>query len=183
MDNLKKDISKTCLILARKSIKYYLKNQMILPTPGDLPDFLIKSRGGVFVSIFEKNSNKLRGCIGTCKPTRKHIAEEIIYNSLSAAFEDQRFNSLTENELNNIYFEISLLGEVLRVQILEELDPKIFGIIITSNNGKQALLLPNIREIDNVEKQLSVIYKKANIDPTKEKINLFKFRVKKFAEK
>jgi len=183
MGNYKKDISKTCLDLARKSIEYYLKNKMVLPIPKNLPDFLLQNQMGIFISIFEKNNDKLRGCIGTHKPARKNIAEEIIYNSLFCAFDDQRFPSLVKNELNSIYFEVSLLSKTVQVKNLKELDPKIFGIIILSENERQALLLPSIEGIDAVEKQLSIICQKANIDPTKEKINLLKFKVKKFSEK
>lgn len=180
---MKKDISKICLNLARKSVEYYLKNKMILPVPKNLPDFLIKNKKGVFISIFKKNKDELRGCIGTYKPTRKNIAEEIIHNSLSAAFGDPRFAPLTKNELNNLFLEVSVLEKPTQIKSFKELDPKIFGIIIISENGKQALLLPDIQGIKTREQQLMAICQKANIDPSKEKINLFKFKIEKFSEK
>jgi AmmeMemoRadiSam system protein A len=177
-----KEISKYCLDLARKSVENYLKEKTLIKIPQGLPDFLLNNKKGVFISIFQKNNDELRGCIGTFRATRENIAEEIIYNSLSAAFDDPRFLPLKNEELDEIYFEVFILEEPKPVKSFDELNPEIFGIIARSENGKQALLLPNLRGITTKEEQLSAICEKANINPEEEKISLLKFKVEKFSE-
>ena len=156
-----KEISKCCLDLARKSIEKYLEEKSLLQISEKIPDFLLKNKKGVFISIFKKNNCELRGCIGTCRSIRENIAEEIIYNSLSAAFDDPRFSPLKKDELNDVYFEVSILEEPELVKNFDELDPKVFGIIARSETGKQALLLPGIKGITTIEQQLSAICQKA----------------------
>ncbi|MDP2820968.1 MAG: AmmeMemoRadiSam system protein A [bacterium] len=177
-----KEISKTCLELARKSVENYLKEKTLLKIPEATPDFLLENKKGVFVSIFKKHNNELRGCIGTFKAIRENIAEEIIHNSLSSAFDDPRFLPLKNEELDEIYFEVSILEEPKPVKNFDELNPDIFGIIARSENGKQALLLPDIKGITTKEEQLSAICQKAGINPEEEKINLLKFKIEKFSE-
>ena len=49
---------------------------------GNLPDEMLRSRAGVFVSIHKNGA--LRGCIGTISPVCGNVAEEIIQNAVSA---------------------------------------------------------------------------------------------------
>ncbi|MBD3244888.1 MAG: AmmeMemoRadiSam system protein A [Candidatus Moranbacteria bacterium] len=164
--------------LAKKAVEEYVKTGKKIAVPEDLPREFYDSRAGVFVTLSKKK--KLRGCIGTVIATEKSLAKEIIENAISAAVKDNRFDPVKEKELNDLSYEISILQKPKTVKSLDELDPKKYGLIIRTANGKSGLLLPEIEEIDSVEKQIAIAASKGGIDPRKEQIELYRFEVNKF---
>jgi AmmeMemoRadiSam system protein A len=191
--------------LAKKTVETYIKKGKIISSPDDLPKEFLERKAGTFVTI-EKNGN-LRGCIGTYLPTRRHIAEEIIYNSIAAATEDYRFGSIQKEELPYLSYTVYILSEPELVKDLKDptkfseekfrragLDPKKYGIIvktvpITPSGDvvfdghfipKTGLLLPDLEGIDTIEQQISIACQKGEIDPLKEKISIYKFTVEKY---
>ncbi len=180
--------------LAKLAIENYIKEGKIISLPSDLPKEFLERRAGTFVTI-EKNGN-LRGCIGTYLPIRKNIAEEIIYNAIAAATEDYRFGPVQEKELNSLSYIVYILSEPELVKDLKELDPKKYGVIvktipITQPDGtdvvfnghfvaKSGLLLPDLEGVDTIEKQISIACQKGGIDPSREKILIYKFTVEKY---
>jgi uncharacterized protein (TIGR00296 family) len=140
-------------------------------------------------------NGELRGCIGTYLPIRENIAQEIIQNAIAAATEDYRFGPIEEKELNSLSYTVYILKEPELIKDLKELDPKKYGIIVKTipiihPNGpdvvfnghlpyKSGLLLPDLKEIDTVEKQISLACQKGGIDQ-KTKIFIYKFTVEKF---
>lgn len=167
--------------LAQKSIEHYLKTGNKIAIPDDLPEEFYNSRKGVFVTIYKKaNPEKcLRGCIGTFLPTKNNIAQEIIDNAISSACYDYRFNPVTESELDNLIFEISLLNQPEQVDSIESLDAKKYGVIVKSKDGRTGLLLPDIEGVDSPEHQIAIACQKAGINPQCEKIELYRFTVEK----
>ncbi len=164
--------------LAKKAIETYIEKGEVLAVPKDLPAEFNK-RAGVFVTLLKKGL--LRGCIGTCLPTKANIAEEIIANAIAAATKDWRFPPLCQEELPALSYEVSILEPPRLIRSLTELDPKKFGIIIRGqSSGKSALLLPNLDGINTPQKQLSICLQKAGIDPSQEKITIYKFRTKQY---
>lgn len=147
--------------LARKSIEYYFKHKKVMKPPSYLPEEMITNRRGVFVSL--KKFGDLRGCIGTFLPTTQSVAQEIINNAIEAAFKDPRFAPLEEKELVDIDISVDILSEPVKANI-EDLDPKIYGIIV-SQGRKRGLLLPNLDGVDTVEEQINIACQKAGIDP------------------
>ena len=180
--------------LAKKAVEAYIKKGEIIKVPPDLPNEMIDKKAGTFVTI-EENGN-LRGCIGTFLPTQDNIAKEIIHNAIAAATEDYRFGSIKKEELSSLSYTVYILSTPELVKDIEELDPKIYGIIIKTSpispqggtdvvfNGhsvpKSALLLPDLEGIDTVEKQILIACQKGEIDPLKEKIIIYKFKVEKY---
>jgi len=168
--------------LAKKSIETYLKTGKIMDVPDDLPKETYERKAGVFVTLWkrENGQRKLRGCIGTYLPTRPNIAQEIIKNSLSAALKDPRFVPLTKDELNPISIEVSILSPPQRIKSLDELDPEKYGIIVSTSDGRKGLLLPDIEDVDEVEKQISIAAQKGGIDPARDELIIYKFTVEKY---
>ena len=146
--------------LARASIESWVVNNRRLSIPDDLPDEMINRRAGVFVSIHKLGS--LRGCIGTIRPTKSCIAEEIVRNAISACSEDPRFDPVIENELNSLEISVDVLGELEPVDSLEELDVKRYGVVV-SHGIKRGLLLPNLDGVDTVEDQIRIARQKGGI--------------------
>jgi len=172
------------VLLARQAIENYIKEgKIISPTTDLAEEFLIQGRAGTFVTI-EKNGN-LRGCIGTYLPTRKNIAEEIIYNAIAAATEDYRFEPIKKEELPELTYTVYILNEPELIKDIKGLNPKKYGIIVkTVPNShfvaKTGLLLPDLEGVDTIEKQISIACQKASINPLKEKILIYRFTVEKF---
>lgn len=181
--------------LAKEAVEKYIKEEKVISVPFDLPKEFLTKRAGTFVTI-EKNG-ELRGCIGTYLPTRINIAEEVIYNAIAAATEDWRFGPVRIEELPYLSYTVYILTEPKPVKDIKELDPKKYGIIVKtvplvfSNQkidisffknviSKTGLLLPDLDEVDSVEKQIAIACQKGGIDPKKEKFFIYKFTVEKF---
>ena len=98
--------------LARKTIESYIKNDVVIEPPRDIPASM-KDRAGVFVSIHSRGG--LRGCIGTFAPTTGSIAEEIIENAISASTRDPRFPPIDESELKDLEISVDVLSKPEKV--------------------------------------------------------------------
>ncbi|WP_018249321.1 AmmeMemoRadiSam system protein A [Orenia marismortui] len=162
--------------LARQAVEEYIKNRNIIDPPSKI-DPELADRAGVFVSIY-KNGN-LRGCIGTTNPTQANISREIIKNSLSAAFEDPRFEPVNLNEIDELTYSVDILGEAEIIENIESLNPNKYGVIV--RKGERAgLLLPNLEGVDNVKKQVEIAKRKAGISKEDNDIELMRFTVTRY---
>jgi MEMO1 family protein len=159
--------------LARESLTTYLTTGKPMK---DVPSYVIEemknTRRGVFVSL--KKYGELRGCIGTFLPTTDSIAEEIIRNAVEAGVDDPRFGAVEEEELLDIDFSVDVLTEPEPAE-RDELDPKEYGVIVTSGR-RRGLLLPDLEGVDTVEEQLSISLQKAGIGKN-ESFTIEKFKV------
>ena len=163
---------------AIRVIEEYLKTGRA-PYPDEtLPKELFEKKAGCFVSL-HRLDGALRGCIGTIVPTQENLALEIRENAISAATRDPRFPPLTLEELDEIEVSVDVLGHMERVKSLEELDPRIYGIVVVKGFRK-GVLLPDLPGVDSVEEQLRIACLKAGIDPREEGKELYKFRVERY---
>ncbi len=163
--------------LAKKSVEAYLREKRVVSPPLDLPKEFLEKRAGTFVTI--EKSGQLRGCIGTYLPTRDNIAQEVIHNAIAAASEDWRFGPVDKGELPELSYIVYVLGRPELVKSKKELDPKKYGVIVRSG-AKTGLLLPDLKGVDTVEKQISISCQKAGIDPLSENFSLYKFKAEKY---
>lgn len=162
--------------LARKSIVYFLENNRIMTLPEDIPADLTENRAGVFVSL--KKGGRLRGCIGTFLPTQENIAMEITENAVSAATRDPRFPSVSLNEVDLLTVSVDILSQPEEIDDIEQLDPKKYGVIVSSGY-KKGLLLPNLEGVDTVEYQVDIARQKAGIS-SDENYQIQRFEVKRY---
>lgn len=163
--------------LAKSAVETYIKINKVIDTPSDLPEEFFKKKTGTFVTLMK--GGKLRGCIGTYMATKKNMAEEIISNAIAAATRDYRFPPVTKEELKDLSYTVYILEPPRPIKSLSELDPKRFGVLIKSSEGKTGLLLPGLDGIDTVEKQLSAVCHKCGIDARHEQVVICRFSVKK----
>lgn len=166
--------------LAKETVRVYLQSREVLKVSSKLPKKMLEEQAGVFVSIHQK-SGELRGCIGTFLPTQENIAQEIVKNALSAAFNDPRFPPVTINELKNLIFKVDILSQPKPAQE-KELNPKKYGLIIFVPDGRRSLLLPDIPGVETVRQQIAICRQKAGIGP-REEIKLQTFTVERHEEK
>lgn len=166
-----------CTRLARRNIENYFKTGKSL-TMRDIEDReLLSDKKGVFVSL--KLAGELRGCIGTIEAVTGSVGEEILNNSLSAAFDDPRFSPLREEELYQVDISVDLLYPAEKCSF-KDLDPQSYGVIVSSGR-KRGLLLPMIEGIDSKNEQVSIALQKAGITKD-EPFEIERFKVERFKE-
>jgi len=159
--------------LARASLESYILRREKMKIPEDLPEEMTRTRAGAFVSIHKDGA--LRGCIGTIGPTTGCVAQEIIDNAISASTRDPRFPAISPDELKYLEINVDVLGEPENIESKEQLDPKRYGVIVSSV-GKRGLLLPDLEGIDTVEQQIEIAKQKAGIHRF-ESVKLQRFEV------
>ena len=125
-----------------------------------------------------KKFGDLRGCIGTFMPTQENIAQEIIKNAISAAVDDPRFSLVISSELSDLTISVDVLSPPEEISDISELDPKKYGVIVSSGY-KKGLLLPDLEGVDTAEYQIDIAKRKAGIYPG-EKVKLYRFEVKRY---
>lgn len=159
--------------LARYTIETFVETGRLPEIPRELPEELYQSRAGAFVSL--KEDGKLRGCIGTIQAVRGSLAEEIMYNAVSACAEDPRFSPVEAWEVERLTISVDVLGETEKISSPEELDTKRYGVIVTKG-ARRGLLLPNLEGVDTVEQQIAIAKQKAGIK-AHESVELERFEV------
>jgi len=170
--------------LSKSAIEKYLRNKSILDVPKDTPKEFFKKSAGVFVSI-HANNGELRGCIGTIEPKKNCIAEEVIANAISAATQDIRFAPISPAEIQNLVINVDVLGKpelILKNLItvnqlpLASLDPKKYGVIVKTQDGRTGLLLPDIEGVESPQEQIKICLSKAGAFSS-EQFYLYRFSV------
>ena len=159
--------------LARYTIEAFVKTGTFPKLPEELPEELHHSRAGAFVSI--KEDGRLRGCIGTIHAVRDSLAEEIMYNAVSACSEDPRFSPVEDWEVERLTISVDVLGETEQISSPEELDVTRYGVIVT-RGARRGLLLPNLEGVDTIEQQIAIAKQKAGIKDY-ESVELERFEV------
>lgn len=161
--------------LARRTIEQYVREHKVIDPPQTLTDEM-QRRAGVFVSLHRHGD--LRGCIGTIEATQKNVALEIIHNAISAATRDPRFPVLRADELDDLEISVDVLGDPEPIASLAELDPKVYGVIVSAG-GRRGLLLPDLEGVDSARQQVEIALRKAWIGPS-EKYNMLRFKVVRY---
>lgn len=159
--------------LARYSIESYAASRKQAALPPGLPPEMTDARAGVFVSLHK--DGELRGCIGTTAPTTGSVAREILQNAVSAAFEDPRFSPVEAGEVDFLEINVDVLSPAEPAASEAELDPRRYGVIVSSG-GRRGLLLPDLEGVDSVKEQIDIARRKAGI-PAGAALKLERFEV------
>ncbi len=138
LDSLDEEDGKILLKIALNSIKkqFNLNYQDI-----EIPEKL-KKKSGAFVTINE--GGELRGCIGY--PFAVYPLYKAVENSaISAAFEDPRFRPLSENKIDSIDIEITVLGELQKIDYMDvdKIEIGKHGLYV-KKDYKTGILLPQV---------------------------------------
>lgn len=159
-----KNIMDKYIKLAKKTIETYIKTGKVIPLPKDLPKEMLIKKAGVFVSLHLK-SGELRGCIGTFFPTKPSVAQEIIQNAISSTTQDSRFPPVMVDELPNLIYSVDILSTSKSVSKDKLSDPKKYGLIVSAQDGRRGLLLPDLPGVETIEEQIKICRMKAGINP------------------
>lgn len=138
-------------------------------------------RHPVFITLRQRDTGALRGCVGTLTPQMRNVLEETWEMAREAAFADRRFPPLQPAELPEVAFEVSVLSPLERVDSLNHLNPRQHGVVVRTADGRRGALLPDLPGIDTPAQQIDIARRKAGIGPT-EPIELERFTVHKYRE-
>lgn len=120
--------------LARTCVESFVKNRKLVISANDS-----NKKFGVFVTIYhlnkENNEKNLRGCIGYVLPS-KDIYDSVIDAAINAATQDPRFIAVSEKELEEVIFEVSVLTKPFRIRV-EDTNLSLNKILI----GRDGLML------------------------------------------
>ena len=131
--------------LARQAVETFARTGKPLTAPLNVVGIL-SERAGCFVSI-KTLTGDLRGCIGTIEPLKHNLAEELIMNAISAATRDPRFAPISVGELGKLLYSVDVLSAP-EPATMEELDPRVYGVIVEDESGAlRGLLLPDIEGV------------------------------------
>jgi len=133
-----------------------------------------------FVSI-KTLTGALRGCIGTILPTQSGLDLEIIANAVAASTRDPRFSPMAAPELKNVTFSVDVLSLPEPVADRGELDPSVWGVIV-SQGMRRGVLLPDLEGVNTVEEQLDIVARKAGIVKIDSGVSIERFRVDRYGE-
>lgn len=97
---------------------------------------------GAFVSLKDRRTGALRGCIGEILPVRP-LVEAVARRAVDAALHDSRFLPVTGNELASLRIEISVLTPPKKVASWREIVLGRDGMTF-EKNGRFAVFLPQV---------------------------------------
>jgi len=144
---------KRLLEIARESVEAYIKT-------GKTPEFIneypaLEEHLGAFVTL--RKHGELRGCIGlfgSDMPLYKVVAEMAI----SAAVKDSRFDPITQDELKDVDYEISVLSPLKKVNSWKDIEIGKHGVEIVKGLNR-GVFLPQVATENNWDREtfLSVL--------------------------
>lgn len=152
------------LKIAREALVAGVKNEnLVYPTE---VEERLKEITGCFVTL--KKQGNLRGCIGYIEGVSP-LFKAVMDNAVSSAMRDYRFPNVSEDEIEDISIEVSVLTQPQKIiytdidDLLEKIIPNEDGIILTYN-GKRSTFLPQVWEdIPDKVKFLEHLSRKAGL--------------------
>ncbi len=100
---------------------------------------LFKKRIPIFITA--KKGNEIRGCMGTLKPQKSSLVEEIMTNLSLAFTKDLRHRPIQKNELDGMEIYLTAIGNITSIKSLDSISPMKDAVLIRSGN-KEAIVLP-----------------------------------------
>jgi AmmeMemoRadiSam system protein A len=129
---------KALLRFARQTLERLFSTSTV-PLPRDFNPLLNMKRGA-FVTL--NKNGELRGCVGSMTEDRP-LSAVVGAMALQAAFNDRRFDPLTEQELSQVEIEISVLTPYKQINSADDIVLGRDGVIIKKGE-KQGVFLPQV---------------------------------------
>ncbi len=180
MPDLSSNSRRTLLQLARSAIKTYCLTGDHVAFRIEEPELQI--RRGCFVTL--RKDGKLRGCVGTFDDHR-FLCDNVARMAVAAAFQDHRFPAVTKNEIDQIHIELSILGELEKVNALNEIEIGKHGVYVRLEE-RSGTYLPDVAVEQRWQVPEFVTFcarEKAGLRPEEcAKAEIFRYEVEKFKE-
>ncbi len=182
--NLSKDEKKELLKLSRAVLEKYIREGKIID-PKDIGIKLtknMKKERGAFVTL--NKNGRLRGCIGEIFATQP-LYETVIEKTIASAIHDFRFPMVTEEELDDITIEISVLTPLKQISEYKDIRIGQDGVYMIKG-AHRAIFLPQVASEYgwNLETTLMHLSDKAGLSPDawKEGATFYTYQAEVFKE-
>jgi len=129
----------------------------------------LAKKGASFVTLHKNNA--LCGCIGSLVAHRT-LYEDIVSNTLLAAFRDTRFSPLQEDELSELSLEVSVLSVPQEVEyssyedLLQKITPFEDGLILEHGDYRGTFLPQVWEQLPKTKDFLEHLSYKAGANPS-----------------
>jgi len=148
-NGLDKVQQKRLLEIAKESIEEYVKNGKVLEFTES--DSLINKPLGAFVTL--KENGELRGCIGVFTGDVEEPLYKVVSKmAISAAINDPRFMPVSQNELDKLEYEISVLSPLKKINSWQDLEIGKEGAKIV-RGSRSGVFLPQVAIENNWDKE------------------------------
>ena len=126
------------LVIAREALREWVlsRGRVALQLS---PEDALSAQVGAFVTL--RKDGRLRGCIGQTEALRP-LHETVFEMAIAAGTRDPRFSTVGPDELDQLQFEISVLGE-LQACGVDEVQVGRDGLVVAAK-GHRGLLLPEV---------------------------------------
>ena len=153
------------LRVARQSLEHAVKSPGARFEVSEQPPAATLAKMGAFVTLNEKSTGRLRGCIGEILPMRP-LVEVVAARAVDAALNDTRFEPVTEDELDSLRVEVSALTPPKPVASWREIVLGRDGMTL-EKNGRFAVFLPQVAPEQgwDLPTTLSYLAQKAGLSP------------------
>lgn len=165
--------------LAQAAARHYVSARSLLTVPAYLTPDLARQQA-CYVTLYEDPGQRFRTMYGTPLPSTPSLAQEIISNTV-LALQREVGRSVRRADLNDLYFEVALLGPLERIGGPEHLDPKRFGVYVRSDRGKSSVLLPHRLGVETAQEQFATALRESAIDSRQEAATFYRFTVAYYA--
>ena len=164
--------------VARQAVRVGLGDSS--EAPPEVSGRYLNEPRGVFVTIRDFQG-VLRGCVGTFVPACPNLVAETWRSAQLAAQRDARFTPVQLNELASLRFEVSVIHSLEEITSVAGLDPRRYGVVVSTEDDRRGLLLPGVSGIRSAAQQLNMACEKGWID-VREAKTIRRFQVDQFAE-
>lgn len=123
----------------------------------------VRAKMGAFVTLNDRTTGALRGCIGEILP-RRALVDAVVARAADAALNDPRFMPVTERELGSLRVEVSALTPPRPVASWRDIVPGRDGMTL-EKDGAFAVFLPQVAPEQgwDLETTLSQLSRKAGL--------------------
>jgi len=162
--------------IAYDAILFFVSTGQIRKASEDKISADLKLKMACIVTIFDSN-DKLIGYYGDINANCENLYDEIVENAIGAASKNKDCEPIKSEQLNQIKVYVDVLSSPHPVENFDELKPHKHGLIVKDKSGKQGFIMPNLKGIKTVDKQIEKIkrdYKITELDNSKLEIMYFK---------
>jgi len=132
---------KELLKIARTSVENYISEEKIADF--NITDERLNRPEGAFVTL--SVNGKLRGCIGRILSEDEPLWQIVRDMAMVAATEDNRFLPVSQEELKNLKYEISVLSQPEIINNWQEIELGKHGVIVEKGNSS-GVFLPQVAD-------------------------------------
>ena len=84
---------------------------------------------------------------------------------------------MRKDELSQLVYDVDVMGKPESISDASQLDPRRYGVIVSTSDGRHGLLLPDLDGVDGTQSQISIAARKGGISLTDDDWRLERFEV------